>query len=701
MYLCDQNDILYQARTTFESVLENKLSFGYFHGQEKKVHNMDGVFASFQTMGQHFRSFDPKAFEYIVVDESHHSQAQTYRSVIEYFTPDWLLGVTATPDRLDGLDIRDLYGPELFYLPLEVAMANGLLTPVDYRLLADEMSIDAALARPGSKISVSELNKRIFVEKGDEEIAAIIARHAAEFADPRIIVFTSSLDKCDKFCESMPGSLAIHSRVPMKERNIRMELFRQGMVTTAVTVDCFNEGIDIPQANVLAFLRSTESPNIFSQQLGRGLRRFQGKDRVIALDFVANCERIKMVQSLWKKVEGERARRESGNGPRWQRSERESQQASSQSGSRLHFNEKVIKVLDLLEGMRPKYVSEIPRLAKDYSSKNITTADRVYARTSAILWWECHKCHYEWQASGIRRLSGSKCPACEGKVVTAENNLAFCFPQLVKEYSAKNELPATQVTPHSSHTLRWQCTDATCGYEWDEIGASRVRRFAAGHGCPECFERSTLNTLSIERHDLFQQYSARNILPSPVPWWQCDKCGHEWRGRTAARLKKGVGCPVCSGRIASKETQLDLVYPDLAAELEFTHLAPNISIHSNRDRYWLCPYCAHKWWASVRQRIADRSCPRCHNPKKESEETIGPSVAEHPVLSNEYSERNSAGAAYVSQGSTAAYWWVCRSCGFAYMASPRERLHEAIGCPVCSALDPPSETQTPRLQSQG
>src|SRR5690348_16549194 len=149
MYLCDQNDILYQARTTFEAITEKDLSFGYFHGQEKKVRGMDGVFASFQTMEKHYHSFDPKEFSYIVVDESHHSHAETYRSVIQYFKPEWLFGVTATPDRMDGQDIRDIYGPELFYLPLETAMADGLLTPVDYRMMTDEINLDGVLTQPG------------------------------------------------------------------------------------------------------------------------------------------------------------------------------------------------------------------------------------------------------------------------------------------------------------------------------------------------------------------------------------------------------------------------------------------------------------------------------------------------------------------------------------------------------------------------
>lgn len=686
MYLCDQNDILYQARTTFQEVLGSSAKFGYFHGQEKKVHGMDGVFASFQTMEKHFNAFDPKEFPHIIVDESHHSHAETYKSVIDYFQPEWLGGYTATPDRMDGQDIRDIYGPELFYLPLEIALANGLLTPVDYRLLTNEVDIEN-LKRQGRKLTIQEINERISAPKADEEIAAIIARHASEFAEPRVIVFTSSIDRCNQFCEHVPGSLAIHSRLSTKERNVRTELFRQGLASTAVTVDAFNEGIDIPQANVLAFLRLTESRNIFDQQLGRGLRRFQGKDRVIVLDFVANCERIKMVQSLWKKVATERKKSESAKGPRWRRVRSASISPDLQV-DKLQFSEKVVQVLDLLNTLRPKYISEILRLAKEYSEKNTTPANRVYARSPSLLWWHCAKCDYEWQTSGARRLRGSKCPACDGKVVTAENNLAFCYPQLESEYSSKNELPATQVTPRSSHPFVWQCADPECGYEWIEMGASRVRRFLAGSGCPDCFERSSLNTLSIEHPELFAEYSERNTLPSPVPWWKCSDCGFEWRGRTAARLK-GVGCRVCAGKIVTDETRLELVCPSLAAELLTPGMAHWVSVHSDRTHKWLCPYCSHQWWSSPKQRMADRSCPRCDNPKRQGATATGPSVAEDPLLLKEYSRRNLVLAERVPQESHEPCWWSCSLCAFTYMVSPQERVHEGAGCPVCAALKTP------------
>ena len=677
LYLCDQNDILYQARTTFETVLGDTASFGYYNGEEKSARGKEGVFASFQTMGKHLRSFSPTEFAYIVVDESHHSHADTYRNVIKHFTPAWLLGVTATPDRMDGQDIRDMYGPELFYLPLETAIARGLLTPVDYRLLADEVSIDAIEKKIGSIRSVKDLNRMIFTPKQDAEIAQIVAKHAAEFSDPRIIYFTSSLDRCDELCGHLPDAIAIHSRVPVKERNIRTELFRQGLVNTVVTVDCFNEGIDIPQANVVVFLRSTESPTIFFQQLGRGLRKSEGKDKVIVLDFVGNCERIKMVRKMWSKIEREREeynRRSTGT--------RHTRMASHVD--KLQFSEKIVQIADLLEQIRPKYVSEIPRLAEDYSTKNPLPANTVYARTGALLLWECHTCHFEWRVAGTQRLRGSKCPACEGRVVTTKNNLGVLYPELAKEYSTKNEVPPSQIVPASRQPLWWKCTDPVCGYEWVETGTSRLRRSHHRYGCPECFERVSLNRLSIEHPDIFSEYSERNVLPSSAPWWNCRVCGYEWKARTAARTRanKPTGCSVCTGRIVTEKTRLDLVYPDLVKELLNPSTASTTSIHDKHKHLWHCSHCRKDWWATLQQRIADRNCPKCSKKKKQ----VGPAIASNEALQREYSGRNLLTAGECSLLSLEKCMWDCFTCGFSFEASPHERMHEDIGCPICSVL---------------
>lgn len=307
LFLCHNNDILYQTKPVFEAVNGSDCSYGYFNGDEKNYHQVDFLFATLQTMEQYKDLFDPEEFAEVVVDESHHSQAETFRSTIEYFKPRFLLGGTATPDRLDELDIRDIFGQEVYSLPLEEAMARGLLTPVDYRLLTDDIQLpEDVTAEDGKRISLADLNRKIFIPRRDQEIAKIIARNVAEFENPRTIIFCASIAHAQHMAKYVADSFAIHSKIPGGERSVRMEMFKLGLIETVLVVDAFNEGVDVPQANVLVFLRSTDSRTIFLQQLGRGLRKSEGKSKVIVLDFVANCERVEMIYKFWKGIEKKR-----------------------------------------------------------------------------------------------------------------------------------------------------------------------------------------------------------------------------------------------------------------------------------------------------------------------------------------------------------------------------------------------------------
>lgn len=343
LYLCHQNEILYQAKATFEVVLGNSRTYGFFHGLEKTAHQVDCLFASFATMVKNIKLFQPDEFDYVVVDESHHSHAETFKPVVDYFTPRFLLGATATPNRLDERNIRDIYGEEVYSLPLVEALARDLLTPVDYRLLSDEIQANTLLQTPNGRFSIKQLNRTIFVPKRDEEIIEIVKRNAAQINNPRIIYFCSSIRHCDYLAKLVPDCLTLHSLIPAKERGVRLELFRQGLISTAITRDCFNEGVDVPEANVIVFLRTTASTTVFMQQLGRGLRRSKDKDKVIVLDFVANCERIRLVHDLWQEVRDT----EQQLGVRGRHHVRELVPPMTLNVEGVAFNETIVQLIDI------------------------------------------------------------------------------------------------------------------------------------------------------------------------------------------------------------------------------------------------------------------------------------------------------------------------------------------------------------------
>ncbi len=302
LYLCHNNDILRQARKTYESVLGKSRTYGYFHGTEKHMHHVDVLFASFQTMATWRETFRQGEFRYVIIDEIHHGHAATFRPTIEYFEPDFMVGLTATPERTDGLDITELLGRPVYELGLFKALALRYLCDVDYRVMTDEIQMAGVLETPIGKLSIASLNRSVFVPKRDEEIARIIQEKTAEVKKPRAMIFCASIKHAERMAKLMPHAVILHSGLKDKEKGTRLEQFRSGEANTILTVDMLNEGIDVPEANVIVFLRSTSSRMVFLQQLGRGLRKAHRKLKVLVLDFVANCERFEMIDQLQQGV---------------------------------------------------------------------------------------------------------------------------------------------------------------------------------------------------------------------------------------------------------------------------------------------------------------------------------------------------------------------------------------------------------------
>lgn len=304
-FFCDQNDILDQARQRFESIIGPDYTYGNFTGEgEKDLHEVTVLFASFQAMREWHVAFRPDEFDYIVVDESHHSKADTYEPTLRHFRPQFMLGITATPDRADLRDIRDIFGEEIYNLSLEEAIARGLLAEIDYRVLTEDVDMQAALRKlKGQRLSVKQLDRTLFVPKRNEEIVQSINEHAQELENPKRIIFCRSIEHTEEMAQYFDQAAPLHSKLPKWEQDECIKRFRDGSLDTLLTVDMFNEGIDIPDANQIIFLRTTASKTVFLQQLGRGLRRTRDKDFVQVLDFVANCDRLAMLNQTWKNIQ--------------------------------------------------------------------------------------------------------------------------------------------------------------------------------------------------------------------------------------------------------------------------------------------------------------------------------------------------------------------------------------------------------------
>ena len=291
LFIAHRDEILREARKSFQSFYGNKKTYGFFNGT-KKENNKDIVFASISTLSKdeylNETWFSKKSFDYIVVDEFHHSSSKSYLKVLNYFEPKFLLGLTATPDRNDNGDIYKLCDYNIAYeCDFRVGINNGWLVPFEYFGIYDDTDYSLIPWRSG-KYDLLALENALVVEKRVENIFKKYMEYRKNFT----VGFCASINHCkvmnEYFRKKGIKSEIIIGDTPIVKRQEIIERFQQKKIEVIFTVDIFNEGVDIPCIDTLLFLRPTLSYTIFIQQLGRGLRTFDGKDKLRVLDFVGN-----------------------------------------------------------------------------------------------------------------------------------------------------------------------------------------------------------------------------------------------------------------------------------------------------------------------------------------------------------------------------------------------------------------------------
>ncbi len=308
LFLVHNNFILKHAVDEFHLVFDEETVMATYNGMSKNgVEKADIVFSTWQTMGKSLKKWERNHFDLIIVDEAHHSEADTYKPVLEYFYAP-KLGITATPDREDKADIRDVFGPEVINVTLEEAIARGWLPRIEYHVITDESLDDGALQKIAAEIreakrrfTMAEVNRRIFIKKRDVEIARIINGY-----DEKAVVFCASITHAERLVKSLKLAITFHSQKgrdqadTWKKNQATLAHLKDGMVRRVCAVNAFNEGVNVPSVGLVAFCRVTGVLTVFRQQLGRGLR--PGKDKLIVLDFVGNLERIQLVLEMMNKI---------------------------------------------------------------------------------------------------------------------------------------------------------------------------------------------------------------------------------------------------------------------------------------------------------------------------------------------------------------------------------------------------------------
>jgi superfamily II DNA or RNA helicase len=294
LFLAHRKEILAQALGMYRGVLKDN-NFGELWVDGEEPTNYKNVFASVQTLNNRLDSlnFSPEFFDYIVIDECHHLTATSYRATINYFKPKILLGLTATPERMDGGDIQeDFHNRIAAEIRLPEALNRKLLCPFQYFGVADSVDLSKLAWEKGKYVS-SELTK-IFTanDRRVGEIYAALEKYTKDKTDVRAIGFCVSIEHAKFMAEkfTLAGFKAdyLTSANTQNRDQVRSQLLNKE-INYLFVVDIFNEGVDIPEIDTVLFLRPTESLTIFLQQLGRGLRLADNKDCLTVLDFVGNA----------------------------------------------------------------------------------------------------------------------------------------------------------------------------------------------------------------------------------------------------------------------------------------------------------------------------------------------------------------------------------------------------------------------------
>ena len=288
LYIVHEGSILMKSFETFQKVFGSDRSYGIYNAEYKEF-DADFVFSTNVTMANSLELFKKHTWDYIIIDECHHATAETYQKILTYFEPQFLLGITATPERMDGQDVFSLFDQNVPYeLRLRDAIINGLVVPFKYYGIRDEL-IEYGIQETKSYRFVEQFSD----DKHVEFISQMIERHRIPGQKLKALAFCRDISHAIRMSQAMEeyyhtayltGRNSIGERVraykDLQSESAELEIL--------FTVDILNEGVDIPGVNMVLFLRPTDSQTIFIQQLGRGLRKYEGKQYVTVLDFIGN-----------------------------------------------------------------------------------------------------------------------------------------------------------------------------------------------------------------------------------------------------------------------------------------------------------------------------------------------------------------------------------------------------------------------------
>jgi len=298
LFVAHREEILTQARQTFRRIRPNA-SFGYYGGGEY-AKNAQVLFASIQTLGRqsHLNQFRPDHFDYIVIDEFHHAAAKTYRRLIDYFDPDFLLGLTATPERSDGGDLLGLCGENLVYrCDLFEGINQEILCPFHYFGVPDNIDFENIPWRSG-RFDPEKLDFAVATEARAENAYEQWQKRGQKRTLGFCVSKRHADFMADFFQKKGVRTAAVHSGPSSSPRTQSLQMLESNELDIVFAVDMFNEGVDVPAIDTVMMLRPTESKILWLQQLGRGLRKASSKSHLTVIDYIGNHRTFLQVPML-------------------------------------------------------------------------------------------------------------------------------------------------------------------------------------------------------------------------------------------------------------------------------------------------------------------------------------------------------------------------------------------------------------------
>ena len=297
LFVAHREEILKQAALSFRNVRGSE-DYGFFYGKQKDT-GKSVIFASVETLGRedylNEEYFAEDYFDYLVIDEFHHAVTGQYRRIVDYFKPQFMLGLTATPERMDGKNIYELCDYNVPYeISLKEAINKGILVPFHYYGIYDETDYSGLHLVKG-RYDGHELTE---IYQNNHKRYDLIYKYYKKYHSNRALGFCCSRQHAEEmakeFCKRKVPAAAVYSNADgefAEDRDIAVERQKNQEIKVIFSVDMFNEGLDIASLDMVMFLRPTDSPVIFLQQLGRGLRTYKGKEYLNVLDFIGNYEK--------------------------------------------------------------------------------------------------------------------------------------------------------------------------------------------------------------------------------------------------------------------------------------------------------------------------------------------------------------------------------------------------------------------------